>query len=473
MKKSLIALACSSLLAASLSAAAQPADFITVYHAALRNDPTFQQARANEQIAEQNEPLAMASLLPQINLQGNFTYNSDHTSGEIKTLSSDSVPQNGTIKTRALGFTATLTQSIFNFTNWMNLYAADHQVKAAYATYTAAVQSLIQRTAQAYFNVLEAEDNLRYTEAEKRAFYRKYVQAKESFKVGVKTITDVYNAKASYDTSVSDYVSAKTNLSDQRENLRAITGVYYKNLASLKRLPLTKPNPASMEAWVKTAEHHNWNIVAARYTLLAAHDDIRAAFGGHLPSLDFDTSYSNTYTKFLGNSNNTREKDFTAGLELNIPVFSGGEVTAQVRQAIGQYNLAAGQYRYTYRQTLNDTRQNYLGAISGIAKVEADRQAIISNRSSLKGMEEGYKVGTQTMTNVLIAEKDLYDAERSYSKDRFAYIMSLIDLKQAAGTLSVADVMKINSYLVNNNQRRYAKRTVHHARKAQRKSYHK
>jgi outer membrane protein len=446
MKKHLL---CASVLlcsAASYAMANSAPDLISVYRVAVQNDPKFKQALATRQEAEQSLPLAVASLLPQINLTGTGTYDETSQNGSTRSFGV-TTPINDTTKSKSLGFELQATQTIFNFTNWMQVASANNSVKAAYATYTDAVQDLLQRVSKAYFDVLDAKDSLYYTVAAKKAFYRQYMQALESYKVGVKTITDVYNAKAAYDSAVSDYVTATNELADRKEDLRAITGVYFNKIATLKRLPLIKPFPQNLNAWAGKSVKYNWGLVAAHYTVLSAKDDIKAAFGGHLPSLAFQGSFSNTYEKGINTNHKSRTKDLSGSLELTVPIFSGGQVTAQVKQSIAKYNLASSQMEQTYRDVTNQARQAYLGVVSGISKVLADEQTVVSSKSSYEGTYEGYKVGTQTMINVLTAEKDLYQQESQLATDRYAYINNVISLKRTAGTLTLADIGLINRWL--------------------------
>jgi outer membrane protein len=446
--KKMITIAC-VILATIATSQANAADLLQVYRNALQYDSKFKQALANRQVSYEQVPQSLSQLLPQISLQGTASYQKSLIHGNNVAVGGASL--NGRLdqnnRQKGLGFTLNVTQNIFNFTDFMNVSSSKYTVKAAYATYTAAIQDLIQRTSQAYFDVLEARDTLRYTGAEKRAFYRQYVQAEESYKVGVKTLTDVYNAKAAYDSAIAAYVGAENNLQDQRENLMAITGHYYNSLATLDILPLVKPVPANINAWGYKAQRFNWELQAAHFTSLAAHDAILSAEGGHIPTVGFTGSYANNFSDNVGRPGNTRTKNLSGELELDVPVYSGGEVSSQVREAIAKYSLASAQMEQTYRDVENQTRQAYLGAISGISKVQADRQAVISQRSSLEGTEEGYKVGTNTMIDVLNVEKQLYNAEREHAKDRYAFVMSLITLKQQAGTLTVNDIARINSWL--------------------------
>lgn len=433
-----------ALLASAPSLYAQ--DLLQVYKDALQNDPTFQQALANREITQTQIPLNLANLLPQLNATETGSYTRTTVSGPDSTNNSN-FPSAGSGK--SLGLQLSLSQSVFNWANWMNLVSAHNSVKAAYATYTFSIQDLIQRTAKAYFDVLDAEDQLRFTDAEKKSFYNQYIQAKESYEVGVKTITDVFNAKASYDSAIAQDVQAVNALADANEALAAITGKYYKHLDPLVNLPLINPQPNNIETWTQTAITHNWQLSAAHYNMLSAHDQIGAAEAGHLPNVTFQGSFSNTFDKNIGGSDpdKYREKQVEGELELNVPVYSGGSVTANVQKAIASYNLSSGQFQSTYRSVVEDTRQDFLGVISGVSKVQADQQAVLSQQNSLEGTEEGYRVGTRTMIDVLNVETDLYNALQQNATDRYAYVMSLINLKENAGTLDTDDLVKVNSWL--------------------------
>ena len=445
LKHSLIVTICLAIFPAS----SWGSDLMRVYHDALKNDPTIQKARAQRDQTEQAFPQAFASLLPQLSATGNMSYYRQHKKGSIVDPNPPHklLPLDHTQGTRGMGFSLTLKQSIFNFNNWLKVASAHNQVKAAFATYTAAVQNLIQRTAKAYFEVLKAKDNVRFTRAEKKALKEQYKQAQANYKVGTKTITDVYNAQAAYDSARASYVKAKNTLSDKREDLRAITDNRYDELKTVDDLPLVKPDPHDIKEWVKTAHHHNWNLKAAQYQMLAAHDNIGAKEAKHLPSLDLKGSFSNNFNNHIYNDASNRTKETQASLELNVPIFSGGAVSSQAKEAIANYNQKASEFTKTNRNVVRNTRSSYLGIVSGISKIKADRKAIQSHKSSLKGMREGYKVGTRTIVDVLRAEKDLYKAQREAASARYDYLIDLINLKKAAGTLDLSDLMAINNML--------------------------
>lgn len=419
------------------------ADLWQVYQQALKSDPTYQAAIATQLSKAEEMPINLALLLPQLNLtgSGSVTKGKSYTNTPI-------LYSKYNFSSRKYEYSLKLTQSIFDVTNWSNLAAAKNSVKAANATFNAAAQSLMQRTASAYFAVLQSQEILRYTKANKNALYQQYMQAFQGYKVGVKTITDVYQARAQYEGAVSEYITAKNDLSNKFENLRAITGVLYKNLTPLKdNLPLVNPHPNNIDQWVDAAIKQNWALIAARYTTLAAHDTIMSKRGGHLPTAnlfaEYDKAYANSFSRGLAYT----VTGPAAGIEVNVPIFAGGGVNAAVRQAIADYEYNSQQQEKTYRDTVNQTRQSFLGVLTGISTIQANQRAVIANQSSLHGTQEEYKVGTQTMVDVLLALEKLYGAQKTYVNSRYDYINSLINLKSSAGTLSVDDLMNINTWL--------------------------
>lgn len=440
-----IATCCLTLLSINTWAA----DLMQVYHDALQNDPKLKQARAQRDEDAESMPQAFANLLPQLSATGNLSFDKQDIKGERVDTNPphNLLPIDHKQGSRGMGFEVSLEQSIFNFNNWIKVASAHHKVKAAFATYTEAAQDLIKRTAKAYFNVLKARDNVRFTQAEKKALKEQYKQAQANYKVGTKTITDVYNAKAAYDTAKAEYVQAKNSLSDQREDLRVITGHYYDHLKTVNELPLVKPHPHHIKQWVKMARSHNWQLKAAKFKMLAAHDDIGASEANHIPTVGFEGSFSNNYSNNVYSDGSKRTKETSASIEMNVPIFSGGATTSQVRQAIANYNDQASQFTQTHREVVRNTRSSYLGVMSGISKIKADRQAIKSHKSSLKGMREGYKVGTRTIVDVLAAEKDLYKVQRQAAEARYEYLTDLIELKKASGTLDLTDLKAINGML--------------------------
>ena len=451
---------------------AAAADLWQVYQQALKSDPTYQAAIATQMNKAEAVPLNLALLLPQLNFDGKASASkSEHYTNTPTQYSKYNA------SSRGYEYELKLTQTIFDITNWKNLAAARNSVRAANAAFNAASQSLMQRTTSAYFAVLQSQEKLRYTKANKNAVYQQYMQAFQGYKVGVKTITDVYQARAQYEGTVSQYISAKNDLANKFEDLRAITGVLYKKLTPLKdNLPLINPQPNNIDKWVDAAIKQNWELIAARYTALAAHDTITAKQGGHLPTANLFAEYGKTYADSFSRGKGYTVTNPAAGIEFKMPILAGGGVSAAVRQAIANYEYYSQQQEKTYRNTVNQTRQSYLGVLTGISTIKSNRRAVVANKSSLRGTQEEYKVGTQTMVDVLLALEKLYEAQKTYVNSRYDYINSLINLKLSAGTLSTDDLVKVNSWLRYAHTRRGAvkkRRVVRAASKPIRVKAHK
>lgn len=425
------------------------ANLMDVYKQALVSDPTFQQAIAQRLSNKENLPINIAAVLPTLNIATNpAVVNSVTASGPAAF--------EGAGTTRGYNVQLNLTQTLFNFSQYYGIANARYVSSQADATLNASMQNLMIRVAQAYFTVLLDEDNLLYIKATKKAFAKQLDQVKQQYEVGLKTITDVYTAEASWSTSVADTIGAENQLDVDRENLRAITGVLYPNIAKLREdFPLVSPRPASIDEWVTTAGKQNWSIKAAQYAAEAAKKTIAQQFAGHLPTLSFQGSYADNYTYDLGgdpllhNHGAAQLHTKSAQLNLNIPLVAGGLVIAQTDQARYNYEVTLQQLEFQLRSTLTQTRQSYLGIISGISKIKADKQSIKSNISSLEGMEAGYRVGTEILVNVLNQQQAVFLAQKQYATDRYTYVNNLLALKQAAGTLSAQDLEAINAWLQN------------------------
>lgn len=445
------------LLCACFCQMVMAADLVKVFQQAVTSDPAFRQA-GNQRLSRlQNVPIARAGLLPSVGLTADTSRN------HLNNKSASFIPQfsalnQGKFSYFSTNYTLSLSQPLFNFEAWALLQEAKATEKAADATYAAAVQGLIAEVAQAYFDVLLAEDDLVYIQAERRAIYRQLDQVRQQYKVGLVAITGVYQAQASYDLVVSEEIAAKNNIKNRKEDLRAITGVYYEDLAKLKSgVPLLKPDPVNVEKWVQTSEVQNWNVQAARYNAEAARENINVQQSGHFPVVSAIGSFNRNQTG-PQSSGRTNTRVGTYGVQLTLPIFEGFSVTSSSTQAKYDYEGTLDALEEARRTVISNTRQSYNNVIAGISKIKADRQAIVSNESSLKSTEEAYKVGTQTVLDVLQAQQDLFDAQRIYSRDQYGFINATIALKEAAGTLSIADLQQINTWLT------HSKKSYHTAR---------
>lgn len=442
----------SSLLFTFITSSCFGEDLVSVYRDALKNDPVYQSAREQYLAATEAYPQARAALLPSIQLTGS----SIHNKVDVQGLEVGTVQLAAKSKFTQNQYALNFTQPIINFANFARIGAAKAQVKQAAAAYGRAAQDLMLRVAQAYFSALLAEDNLRFTEAEKRATGRQLEQAKQRYNVGLDAVTTVYEAQASYDSIVASEIAAKNDVINARESLRQITGKYYDHIDRLKiNIPLLNPNPNSIDKWVIAASGQNLDILAAEFAAQAAKDNININMAGNLPTINgvgtYSKSVSNQFAVGAPGNNETE----AIGVQVSLPIYQGGLVLSQTRQAEHQYQQSTADMETAYRKVMVSTRQSFNNVMAGIAKVKADKQAILSNQSSVDSTAAALQVGTRTIVDYLLVQQKLFEAEKNSSKDQYQYLIDTLTLKQLAGNLNVADFEKINSWLTSAPQPAY------------------
>ena len=450
------------LLATATSVPAK--DLIGVFEDALTNDPQLRAADANRLAQREARPQALAALLPQ--LSGTAAISRDTMSGQTDTLSANAnnqpilLPQLDSIGTTTKQWSLNLQQNVFSWANWMSLRAANAQVAQAEATYQAAEQNLVLRVAQAYFNVLSAEDGLEAQQSSLEAISRQLDQANQRFEVGQIAITDVQEAKAARDTAAAAVIAAKRTLATAEDQLQEITSQKYERLAKPGTdMPLNMPEPADENRWVDLSLDQNLSLISSRLAADIARQNVRVASAGHLPTIDIVASDSDSDAAanehvfgqgFDQNFSNvvTRNHDRQVSLQLTVPLFSGGLTQSRVRQSQYLWIAAKEQVVQTSRATERQARDAYLGVISGIARVRALRQALESSQTALAATEAGYEVGTRTAVDLLNSRRTLVQAQTDYSGSRYDYIVSIFQLRLAAGNLDFAHLAEINRWLV-------------------------
>lgn len=443
---------------ASVSSVSASADnLMQVYTQAVQSDPVFAQAESTWHSQQMSLPIARAGYLPQVSLAANGARNYQQMSPNFGAVGGQIGGTSGSTGGSAMGggfngyswqygYSLNATQQIYNFAAWQQIKGAKASVKAATANYLASQQSLMQRTATAYFNVLQAYDELRYTIANKRAVWQQFVTAREQFRVGLIAITDEYDARSRYDQVVAQQIAAQNNLNIKLENLRAITGHDYTSLAGLgKHLPMIAPQPANIDTWVQVADNQNYAIKAQNYTVIAAMDNIKQQAAAGYPTLGIQGGVGETH--FVDNAPNITQDNANLGLNVAYNPIQGGGVIAATKKARYDYVTASAKLDQVHRDVVNQARSSFLSVLSNSSQIKADKQSIISAKNALSATEAGLKVGTRTMVDVLDALKTLYQSQKLFAIDQYAYINNLIALKAAAGTLSVVDLQKINAWL--------------------------
>ncbi len=442
------------LAAASLAAFnAGAADLQDVYTRALTNDPLIREADANRLAARESKPQAVAALLPQI--EGSGEYNdteSDGTSVDINPPNPPA-PFDRLSKGTSTAWGLQLRQNVFAWENWATLRRADSEQAQAEADYLVAQQDLILRTSEAYFNVLAARDTLEAAQAAHDAIGRQLEQSEKRFEVGLIAVTDVQDAKAAFDSATAALIQGKRNLANSGEILRELTGDAYDVLEKPgNEMPLAAPNPASPDDWVKLAMEQNSRLISSRLAADVARHNISVERGGYLPSIDFIASKSwfESETDFTGTVAGTGDSDFedtVYGVQLRVPIFTGGSTNSRVRQA--QYRNIAARERLerTARETERSTRDAYLGVNSEVARVQSLKQAVESAATALQATEAGYEVGTRTSVDVLQARQRLFQSQTDYARSRYDYLLNVLRLQFAAGSLNQQGLHEINAML--------------------------
>ncbi len=452
LRKSLLAVL---VAGAAFSLNASAADLLQVYQQALANDATYASARASAAAGRERIPQGRAGLLPTVGITGSSIKNdrdaspfnegariTDPLTGRETIVSGDDS------NLRTSTYTLLLTQPLFRWDRWETYQQSKLQQSISEAQFAQAQQDLITRVAQAYFDVLAAQDKLESTRAQKTAVTEQLASAKRNFEVGTQTITDTHEAQAAYDLVIAQEFAAVNDLDNKRNALQAIIGTAPNSLAPLKTgITLTAPTPANPDPWVSSAETQNYGVTVSQLQVELAKREISKTRAGHYPTLDLVAS--NQRTKIHGgtfgasgtNTNNG------IGVQFSVPIFNGFGVTSRVRETIALEDKARNDLEATRRQAALQARQAYLGVNSGMAQVKALEAAEVSSQSALESNKLGYQVGVRINIDVLNAQRQLYQTRTDLSQARYNTILNGLRLKAASGSLRESDLAAVNNLL--------------------------
>ena len=413
---------------------------MAIYERALANDPVIKQAEAKQSAAGESRQQGLARFFPNVAVSG--TSGREWRHNKIASLNA-LFPASQEYWNHS--FSLNVNQPLFHWDHWTQLSQSDNQIAQAEAAYQAELQNLMVRTTEAYFNVLSAQDNLDFTQAEKTAIARQLEQAKARFDAGVIPITDVYEAQAAFDETTANELAAENNLDNQKEALREIIGNDEGKLSSLgDSLPLKKPNPDSVTKWGETAETNNLQIIAAFNQMEFSRKNIDIQRSGHLPKLDLVGSYGVTEN---GSAFGPRGDTQNIGIQLNVPLFEGGAVNSRTRQAQFEYAAAKENLNAIKRSVKRQVSNTFRSILTSISRIEALRATVASAESALEAAEAGSEVGIRTMVDVLAEQRNVYRAKRDLSRVRYDYLVNTIKLKQATSDLTQNDLELVNSLL--------------------------
>lgn len=430
----------------SLSFAAgltQAADLLQTYRAAQENDPNFAAARASLDAGLEKKPQGLAGLLPTLSVSGNTTWNET-------TVNSGGVAIVDNKRYNSNAYTATLTQPLFRWQNWATYGQGKLQAVQAEANFVQAQQDLILRTAQAYFDLLTAQENLKAVQAQKTAIGQQLEQAKKNFEVGTSTITDTHEAQARFDLASAQEIAGDSDLEVKRRTLQAIIGKEPGLLAPARaEAHMSPPQPASMDKWVESAEKGAISVQIQQAAAEIADKEVQKQRAGHYPTVDLVANTGkqrNLSTSAPGSP--VAETEFSSiGVQVTIPLFQGGYVMSKDREAVANRRAAEFGLEAAKRGAALSARQYYLGVVNGVAQVKALEAGLSSSKLALESNKLGYEVGVRINIDVLNAEQQVYSTRRDLAKAKYDTLMAQFKLKAAIGALGDEDVAQINALL--------------------------
>ena len=433
----------SFMLSGLLFQSASAEDLNTIYQQAAKNNATYQAARYTYEAAKENVPIAFGALLPAVSV-----------------ASPTSFGRNFKTDVTATAFTLNATQQVFNYTHWTTYTQAQFQLKQDALTYEQALQNLINNVATGYFNVLEAEEQLKFSKANVISNKENLDQAEQQYKVGLKAITDVESAKATYESAVATEINDANSLQDAFQSLAALTGQPEAALSPLKD-DFTKitPSPADPMLWIQTALQHNLDVLLAKEQVAVDQAGVKVQQSAFYPTLNIQGNYAYANSSPGKSANNT-----SASLNASWDIFTGFSTIHSVKQSELTQQADQDTYQQTKRNTASATQSDYLTVFSDVAQIKAYHQAVISGQASVEAARAQYQVGTTTIYDLLQEQTKLFQAQQQYANSLYQYIRDSLQLKTDAGLLSPSDITAINQWLdPNPNHQVSLKETDHWA----------
>ena len=434
-----------SLLALSIHSAAD--SLLDIYNDALENDPQYKSAEFSYLAGKEIKVQGRAGLLPNISISAQTNWNEYYQNGELQNEYNN------------FSSSARLTQPLIRLDSWFKYRQSKFLTDAAEADFAYSQQALIVRTAELYFNVLRAIDNLSAARSEEKAIKKQLDQIRQRYEVGLAAVTEVQEAQLAFDLSLASRTRVEGEVYTAKEALNALIGREILSLDGLVNdLNVTNPVPASKEEWARKAVENNFRLQAANLRKFASKNNARSVASNHLPKVDIvgvqTESETNQYAFDGLNTGGAfditvpdeTQRD-TYSLQLSMPIFQGGAVISRTKQAYAESNKSSEDALFTERSVIQDVRSQYSNVVTLVANLRAQKQAVVSASSALEATKVGYEVGTRNIVDLLQAEKNLYSAERNLSNAKYDYLITTLRLHLAAGTLSPENLIEINNLL--------------------------
>lgn len=438
---------CLAWISASVSASlvtfnAQAAtDLKEAFDLADKNDPQWSSVKHNYEAQKENYYQAKSNLLPRLSVGAEFSERRNEYEGSDPNSSEQQV------------YSASISQPLFRLDSWYAFKSVKATDQLVDADYEAEQQNFLIRVLDAYLNVLRANETLAFSKAEESAIARQKDQTEQRYQVGLIAKTDVHEAQAAYDIAVVQRIVAERDLDLSLKNLETLTGSSIESVKELdESFPIDMPKPNNIQEWVDMALKNNKSLIAASFNEEAAMNEYEARRAQHYPTLELVGTYQQTETDVVinlgGITGETPDSETSViALQLDIPLYTGGNTSSLRRQAKSLYYKAQDDKRFTERDVAKNTSNLVRVVQTNVAEVNAQQQSIRSAQSALDATQAGYEAGTRTIVDVLNAQRTLYQAKRNYADARFNYILNSLQLKQLAGILTTGDLLSINQWL--------------------------
>ena len=414
---------------------------LSIFQLAEKNDAEILAAFAALQAERETKNQSVGALLPSIA----FTAEAAANREDVETTG---VGQSGETSFNSHDIALTLKQPVFRKDLFTDLDITDSKILVAEAEYRAAQQDLITRVLQRFFEALAARDNLQFSLAERDAIKEQLELTRKLYKVGKTTATDFLEAQAAFDLADAQVIAAQDLVKDTLDGIMEITGVPPKQLAPLgdKFKPIT-PEPLDSEHWVAEAEEKNPTLIAARFQVQTSGYEVERFKSGHYPKFDVFASVSNVETG--GRFGDSNVDDAKIGVQLEFPIYTGGQVSSRVREALNRKQQAQDELLGTLRSVIRETNKVFRNTMTAMNRIKALSVAVESTETALKSIRAGYKAGTRTNADLLRAQRELYKARLDYAASKYEYAANYFQLKNITGNLSKDDVEIINAWFDN------------------------
>ena len=419
-------------------------DLRQAYEAARDNDATIRAARAGAESRRELLPQARAQRLPNVSLSVGRNHN-DLTSKTRNMLNQPVTQENDYYSGNQ---TLSVRQPLYRPHLSALVRQAKAQVADANATLEHDEQSLVTRVGEAYFDALLAQDQLALIAAQKSTYRTQLDAAQKGLAAGSGTRTDIDEAQARLDMTLAQELEAQQNVDFTRRRIEVLMGKNIDTLAALdvQRFAPSAPLPASVEAWIERAEHNSPEMQALRAQLEAARQEIDKAQAGHKPTLDAVAQWSRSSSDSV-TSVNSRYDNKTIGLQLNVPLYSGGYVSSTVRQAVAAHERAREILEATRLDLGVRVHREFRAMTEGVLRIQALQQAVRSGEQALLSNQKSFEAGIRTTLDVLNAVQQKTVAQRDLAQARYVYLVSYLRLQALAGADREASVAHANSWL--------------------------